>query len=145
MANSKKNPAENGDGDFASKPRSRAYAICRGWLHDVGAMGFAVGFRWPVAVSAAVWLECVEWNSEDSERQIEQTQKGRLYDVLWAASAAVREYAPSGNRMTFEVKRIPRDGSSTEPEPIELMVRAHPGDRDEPVLTISLPLPNRPA
>lgn len=144
MANSSKDPVDHVDTETSREPSSRAHAIQQGWLHDAGTMPFAVGFRWPVALTAAVWLECVEWTRLDSKQQVEQTQAGRLYDVLWAASSAVREYAPTGNRLTFEVHRVPRDGCSTEPEPIELMIRAHPGDRDEPVLTISLPLPNRP-
>lgn len=121
--------------------RTRAQAIAEGLLIEVGSVSRQVGFKWPVALTSAAWNDCVAWSDDDSRKQVSQSARARLYDVLYFCSYAVRTGAPSGDAMEFHLERIPRDGRSTQPSSVLLCVQAHPGDQDEPVLTISLPLP----
>ena len=72
---------------------SRAQALEDGVLVDAGAMAQETGFKWPVAITAAAWSDCVVWSDADSERQVHQDQSGRLWDVLFMAQHAIR-----GNR-----------------------------------------------
>ena len=55
---------------------SRAQAFEDGVLVDAGEMATEVGFRIPVALTAAVWSDCVVWTDADTERQVHQDQFG---------------------------------------------------------------------
>ncbi len=70
---------------------TRAQAIADGVLVDVTETAKEAGFRWPVAITRAVWEDCVTWSDEDSERQAHQDESGRLWDVLWMAFVAIRK------------------------------------------------------
>jgi len=59
---------------------TRAQALADGVLIDAGPMAREVGFRWPVAITAGAWADCVTWDAADSERQTPQDQSGRLWD-----------------------------------------------------------------
>ena len=69
---------------------TRAQAIEDGVLIDAGSMASEAGFKWPVALTSAVWADCVAWTEDDSEQQVHQDQSGRLWDVLYMASHAIR-------------------------------------------------------
>src|SRR5512135_2827579 len=57
---------------------TRAQAIADGVLKDVSELAKEAGFRFPVAVSAGVWAECVAVpDGVDG-----QDETGRLWDVL---------------------------------------------------------------
>jgi len=56
---------------------SRAQALDDGVLVDAGPMAKDCGFRWPVAITAAAWSDCVAWSDADSERQVHQDQAAR--------------------------------------------------------------------
>ncbi|MEA3275557.1 MAG: DUF6573 family protein [Pseudomonadota bacterium] len=118
---------------------SRAQALDDGVLVDAGPMAKEAGFRWPVAVTAAAWADCVAWIDADSERQVHQDQSGRLWDVLFMAQHAIRASRSDGDRLTFELYRVPRDGKSTEAAITTLKLIVGPGDQGEPVITILLP------
>ncbi|MBX3707102.1 MAG: hypothetical protein KF911_10785 [Pseudomonadales bacterium] len=118
---------------------TRAQALSDGVLIDAGPMAREVGFRWPVAVTAAAWEECVAWSESDSDRQTHQDQSGRLWDVLFMAAYAARANAEAGSELRFELYRVPRDGHSTEAELATLKLIVGPGDNAEPVMTILLP------
>ena len=49
---------------------SRAAAIAEGTIIDVSDLGRQVGFKWPVAMTKAVWEDSVAWNDEDNELQV---------------------------------------------------------------------------
>ena len=49
---------------------SRGQALEDGVLVDAGSMAKEAGFRWPVAITAAAWEDCVAWTDADSGRQI---------------------------------------------------------------------------
>jgi hypothetical protein len=118
---------------------SRAQALEDGVLVDAGAMAQEAGFKWPVAITAAAWSDCVAWSEADSERQVHQDQSGRLWDVLFMAQHAIRANRSGGDRLKFQLYRVPRDGKSTEARVTTLKLIVGPGDHGEPVIAILLP------
>jgi len=118
---------------------TRAQAIEDGVLIDASVMAREIGFKFPVAVTAAVWADCVEWTEEDSAAQVHQDLSGRLYDVLFMAAFAIQSSCQSGDRMLYELYRVPRNGYSTAPVPVTLKLIVGPGDSGEPTMTILLP------
>lgn len=119
---------------------TRQQALEDGVLKDAGPTATEAGFRWPVALTAAAWADCVEWSEQDSEDQIHQDLSGRLWDVVWMAATAIRLQGGSGEQMHFELYRIPRDGTSMEAQRTKLKLVVGPGDEGEPVVTVMLPL-----
>ena len=117
---------------------SRAQALEDGVLVEAGPMANACGFRWPVAITAAAWSDCVAWTDADSERQVHQDQSGRLFDVLFMAHHAICSSPSGGDRLKFELYRVPPDGTSTEPAITTLKLIVGPGDHAEPVITVLL-------
>ncbi|WP_206171518.1 DUF6573 family protein [Thiorhodococcus mannitoliphagus] len=111
---------------------TRAQALADGVLMDVSVMAREAGFKVPVAVTAAVWSDCVAWPREDAG----QDEQGRLWDVLTMARL---EAGRHGNLQVvpFKVLRVPRDG--TTPQLTQLTLHIGPGDDAEPVITILLP------
>lgn len=111
---------------------SRAQAIADGVLMDVSVMAREAGFKVPVAVTAAVWSDCVAWPRHDSS----QDEQGRLWDVLMMARLQAGRH---GNLQVvpFKVLRIPRGG--TTPQLTQLTLHIGPGDVGEPVVTILQP------
>jgi len=118
---------------------TRAQAIEDGVLVDAGPMAKEVGFKWPVALTAAVWSDCVVWSDADSEAQVHQDQSGRLYDVLFMAVFAIKTSNSPGERLLYELYRVPRDGFSTKPNLVTLKLIVGPGDDGRPVMTVMLP------
>ena len=118
---------------------SRVQAIAEGTIIDVSDLGRQVGFKWPVAMTKAVWEDSVAWSDEDSGQQVQQNQKSRLFSVVGACADYVRTRGPKADRMRFRINRIPRDGVSHGAQQRLLQVVAHPGDDGEPVLTIRIP------
>ncbi|MCU7870928.1 MAG: hypothetical protein KZQ98_20755 [Candidatus Thiodiazotropha sp. (ex Lucinoma borealis)] len=118
---------------------TRAQAIEDGVLVDAGTMAQEAGFNWPVALTSAVWEDCVAWTDDDSRKKPFQDQLGRLWDVLYMASHAIRTSKDSGDRMMFQLYRVPRGGHSTEAVLVTLKLIVGPGDAGEPVITILLP------
>jgi len=120
---------------------SRAQAIADGVLIDATEMARNAGFVIPVALTSAVWEECVAWDRYDNVCQVYQDESGRLWDVLWMAYMAIRarRETDDSNRLPYHLYVVPRDGRSQEARKIELHVHIGPGDAGEPVLTIMLP------
>lgn len=112
---------------------SQAQALDDGVLVDVSELAKEAGFCYPVAMTRAAWVDCVEWSDPDSKRVF---QDARLWDVLFLAAHAARR--SSGDRLTFLIHRIPRGGCSTQPEQVSLQMLIGPGDHGEPVMTILL-------
>ena len=61
---------------------TRAQALEDGVLVDAGPMAEEAGFIGPVALTSAVWEDCVAWTDTDNQRQVYQDQSARLWDVL---------------------------------------------------------------
>ena len=117
---------------------TRAQAIEDGVLVDAGSTAQEVGFSVPVALTSTVWADCVAWTDDDSRKKPFQDQVGRLYDVLFMAAFAIRTSTDSGDRLLYELYRVPRDGYSTEAKPVTLKLIIGPGDHGEPVMTVML-------
>ena len=118
---------------------TRAQAIDDGVLIDATEMAREAGFKWPVALTVAAWADCVAWSDADNERQVYQDQSGRLWDVLFMASFAVRTANNANRQLQFDMQRIPRNGRSTTSQRLTLKLILGPGDGGEPVITIMLP------
>ncbi|MEV7395053.1 DUF6573 family protein [Streptomyces sp. NPDC091215] len=119
---------------------TRARALTDGVLTAVdAALAREAGFRVPVALTSAVWEGCVAWNDGDSERQVPQDERGRLWDVLTMARAAIRRGGGDSDRVTVDLRRVPRDGRTRQARRIQLVCAIGPGDHGEAVITIMEP------
>lgn len=96
------------------------------------------GFVTPVACTRAVWNQFIEWTDEDSKRQTYQDQPGRLWDVLFMLSLAIRTRG-NGNVLHYELHVVPRGGRGRMARRTVLKALCGPGDYAEPVITIMLP------
>jgi hypothetical protein len=124
------------DVNFSS---SRAQAIGDGVLVDITEIAREAGFRVPVALSRAVWTDCVEWNEVTARRKAtHQDESGRLWDVVYLASLAAR-CGGSDQRRLFELYRVPVAGRGIRARRVQLAMHIGPGDRGEPVITITQP------
>jgi len=117
---------------------SRAQTLEDGVLIDAGPMAREAGLRWPVALTAAVWEDCVAWSETDSERQVPQDETGRLWDVLYMGAYAIRTSKGGGSWLDYGLYRVPRDGHSTQARLTRLKLVVGPGDDGEPVITIMM-------
>jgi hypothetical protein len=121
---------------------TRAQAIDDGQLIDVNETAREAGFTLPVAMTAAVWSDCVAWTDDNNVKQAYQDESGRLWDILFMASHAIRASKDSGDQLLFQLYRVPHDGRSTKAELTILKLIVGPGDTPEPVITILLPNEN---
>ena len=112
---------------------TREQAIADGVLVDVTGTASEYGFRVPVAITSAVWMDCISW--DNNTQAMYQDESGRLQDILWMAYLAAQK--TKGNTSFFTVYRI-RKGA-TEPTAIKLKSIVSGGDDGEPVLTIMFP------
>lgn len=112
---------------------SRADAIRDGVLIDVSEVAKEAGFRIPVALTAAVWTECVAV----SPGVACQDEKGRLWDVLWLLRCAIGR-GGDGSEVRFGV-HVRNDNREGVPPLVRLKAVCGPGDEGEPVVTVMLP------
>ena len=112
---------------------TRKQAIEDGVLVDVSSMAKEAGFKFPVALTSAVYEDCVVWGDEDNKRQTHQDVDGRLWDVLWMASLAARS---GGREIRFSLYRVPRGGRGHVARLVTLKAICGPGDDAEPVVTV---------
>ena len=118
---------------------TRTQAIDDGVLIDATELARDAGFKWPVALTAAAWEDCVAWSDADNQGQAVQDQTGRLWDVLFMASYAIRTANNADQQLAFDLRRIPRDGHATMSQRRSLKLILGPGDDGKPVITIMLP------
>lgn len=122
---------------------SRQQAIEAGTLLAVKQiLSFSAGHLIPVALTPAVWDDCVSWSPADSRRQIPQYEPCRLWELLFMAAQAAGRYRGEP-RFMATLYRIPRGGQVRVPRPVQLLCTvgcildsAPPGER---VLTIRQP------
>jgi hypothetical protein len=114
---------------------TRADALEDGVLVDVSATAQEAGLRFPVALTRAVYEDCVAWSERD-QAKCHQDPEGRLWDVLWMLRCAIERGSGKRQQVVFELRRIPRDGCSTRPRRVRLRSVVGPGDAGEPVLTV---------
>lgn len=109
---------------------TRAQAIADGVLIDVTEQARQVGFRFPVAVTAALWADI-----QAVPIPIARDEASRLWDVLWLAAYAVRE--ATGDRAYFMVE-LPVAGRDATGRYTVCAV-CGPGDDGAPVITLMRP------
>jgi len=114
---------------------TRAQAIEDGELVDVSETAREAGFRFPVALTRAVWGAYVAVPAGVRC----QDEAGRLWDVLWMLRRAIR-LSSDGGRIDFAlyVRNSNRDRIDRR-DLVRLKAICGPGDDAEPVITIMLP------
>lgn len=119
---------------------TRAQAIEDGDLVDVTETAREAGFTVPVALTRAVWLDCVEWSDEDNRRKrTANDEDGRLWDVVYMAAFAGKRSPAGVDLVPVELYRVPREGKGRQPRRVELFMHIGPGDAGEPVITVMQP------
>jgi hypothetical protein len=113
---------------------SRADAIRDGVLIDVSETAKEAGFRYPVALTRAVWEKCVAV----PPGVVCQDEAGRLWDVLWMLLCAVRRTPSDTDTIHFQL-HVRNDNREGTPPLVRLKAIVGPGDNREPVLTVLLP------
>lgn len=110
---------------------SRADAIRDGELIDVSEVAKEAGFRYPVALTRAVFVGCVEVPFGVQG----QDESGRLWDVLWMTRFAIRR-ARGSNIVPVSLYVRTDNGR---PRRVTLKALCGPGDTPDPVITIMYP------
>ena len=125
---------------------TRAQAIEDGQLIDVSTTAREAGIVWPAAMTSAAWADCVEWTDTTEARKgyTGQSESGRLWDVVWMLSLAVRGALRRGldasqQPLYFNLHRTPTAGRGVMPRKATLKFMVGPGDQGEPVITVMLP------
>lgn len=120
---------------------TRAQALEDGVLVGASAELHAqTGFQYPVAYTAAVYSDVIEWGAADGERTGEgQNQDGRERDVLMMLNFAIRagQGRPPTDTLHYHLSRVNRFTGQS--ETVRLKAVVGPGDRREPVMTVMLP------
>jgi len=111
---------------------TRAQAIEDGLLVDVTETAKEAGIRYPVTVTQAVWAEYVA--VPDGVRC--QTESGRLWDILWMLTVAIRRSREKGDTLHYELHVRNND---REPDLVTLKAVCGPADDGTPCITVMLP------
>ena len=113
---------------------TREQALADGVLVDVSAPAQAVGFRWPVALTRAVWEDFITPAPQESQEG--QRGNGRLRDILWRARFAAQANTADREAVLFQVLLR----SEAQPKPVTLqLVLSFASPAGGPCLTILLP------
>lgn len=116
---------------------SRAQAIRDGRLIDITRQAGRVGFRVPVAISRAAWLDCVEWADTAAS---DETEDRRLHDLLRELNeraVLASELDPEGVAL-MRFYRVPAGAKHTVAEVTTLALHSGMDEHDMPIITISL-------
>lgn len=127
MNDDKKSPFADGTLIYSY---TRKQALEDGVLMDVSELAKEAGFRYPVAVTAALWADIHAIPQSKSW----QDGNGRLWDVLWMALAAIRENKTGGSELVY--KLVMPVGRTTS---YRVKLVCGPGDAAEPVITLMRP------
>jgi hypothetical protein len=93
---------------------TRADALRDGVLIDVSATAREAGIRFPVALTAAAWQECIAVPPGVTC----QDEAGRLWDVVWLLAGAIRR-GSAGEELRFAV-HVRNDNRHGTPPPVRL-------------------------
>lgn len=118
---------------------TRREAIADGVLVDVSSLAKEAGFTVPVAVTSSVWEQYIVWSEQDTERQVFQNTKGRLWDILFMLRLAIQGRGTHANVIFYKLRIVPKNGKTLKPKLTRLKAVMGPGDLSEPVVTVMLP------
>ena len=107
---------------------SRAEAIEDGALIDVTEDSQKLGFKYPVAVTAAVWGECLV--PSDHCRNLGESERGRMWDMFSMLYGAIKAQRGPCVEVNFTVKFGLQNYG--------LKSICGPGDTPAPVITIMM-------
>jgi len=110
---------------------TRQQAIEDGVLIDVSGTAAKVGIKYPVAVTAALWVRYIE--PDQSLKSFGQSIEGRLWDILWMFR--VNAYICKDSVLYFDVYFL----MEKKLELVKVKAVCGPGDTLDPVVTIMLP------
>ena len=115
-------------GEIISK-YTRADALRDGELVDVSPTAREAGFRFPCAVTRALWnvIQTIP------DRCPWEDPEGRLWDVIWMAKQQAGKCKEGVSRFVFELILTRTDKRS---KYTQLVMDCGPGDNGEPVLTV---------
>lgn len=113
---------------------TRKQALEDGVLVDLGALAKEAGFRWPVAVTRAVYERVLQ--PSKTVKQEGQSFTGRAWDMLTILRLEARK-AGAGCEVRFAPLFVTRPGQP--PEAVPLKAVSGPGDDGEPVITVMMP------
>ncbi len=113
---------------------SRRQALEDGVLVDVSEMAREAGFRYPVAVTRAVWDGVVTPDAES--RALGQSEAGRLWDVLTVLRVAIRRSKGLAQTLEFQVIVIQHGADR---RIVTLKAVCGPADDGSPCITVMLP------
>jgi len=122
------------ESDFILHTYSRREALDDGVLIDVTDTAKEAGFRLPVAVTAAVWAECVAV----PDGVVAQDERGRLWDVLFLLLVAIRSGRAPGAEVRYRL-HVRNDNRGGDPPLVELKAVCGPDDDGTPCVTVMLP------
>lgn len=109
---------------------TRVQALADGVLVDVTETAREAGFRYPVALTRAVWCEYVEVPAGVEG----QDETGRLWDILVMLAYAIRGNKDSSElRFRLHVRNDNREGT---PPLVELKALCGPDDDGNPCITV---------
>ncbi len=112
---------------------SRAQALADGVLVDVSAAAKKIGFKYPVAVTESLYEQYIV--VPESFQDSEQSEEGRLHDVLSLLAMNIKASKGLSNELHYSVQfRMP--GSRN--ENVQVWALVNGGDTGEPVITIML-------
>jgi len=111
---------------------TRAEAISDGILIDVSEMAGQAGFRYPVALTAALWSDI---HAISEEYVGFEDVPGRLWDVLFTARMAAQQ-STERDSSTFLYSLVLHTGGNEE---YTVKLVCGPGDNLEPVVTLMQP------
>jgi len=115
------------------KDLNRSEAIASGDIKDVSELAKEAGFRIPLAVTKAVWEDCIAWPKEDGL----QDETGRAWDVIFMASRAAVDNKKSGEPFAkYQIYRVKR--GEQEATLVDLVLFIGPGEHMEPICTVYL-------
>lgn len=125
-------PGDEGAWDLICR-YTRAEALADGTLKDITETTRQAGIAIPVAVTEAVWRECVA--RTPAARLAGNDERGRTWDIAWMLRLNALRNADKGEFL-FDVLVVTE---SVVPTQVTLKANLGPGDDDEPVITVLLP------
>lgn len=121
--------------DFIHK-YTREQALEDGVLIDLTEWARGRGYKIPVAITAAAWVEAIKVPAELNGDG--QSERGRAHDVLTMLLYAIKQGGRDKSRLLFHVL-VQQQAYPHQPQTLQLKAMVGPGDDAEPVMTILLP------
>jgi len=113
---------------------SREQAFEDGVLVDVTETAREAGWKFPVALTQAVWNEYVKVPLKVKG----QDEMGRLWDIVYMSVMSVRAAKKKGKSGSTLLFMLYVRNDNRKPKPVTLKLIVGPGDNLEPVVTILL-------